>query len=264
MTVSDVKRPAKDRAWELDFLRGIALIMMLFMHMSWDVRYEFGADVFSYLEAGWFWSFVHPVIVVLFVGVSGICCTLSRNNVRRGLKLLGSALLLTLVTFLITVFAGIQCLIIFNVLALLTCGVFLYALISFIEKKTGANANAVNVIMGLAGLYIVICGCNINYMDYSTDSLLFLPVGFEIAGSPWMADYMPLFPWLGVFLIGCVIGRMCYKDKKTLFVGRGKAMTAIARPVEFIGRHSLIIYLVHQPAVYAVLYLLFLLIRNVR
>ena len=55
---------AKDRAWELDFLRGIALIMMLFMHMSWDVRYEFGADIFSYLEKDWFWSFVHPIIVV--------------------------------------------------------------------------------------------------------------------------------------------------------------------------------------------------------
>ena len=42
-----------------------------------------------------------------------------------------------------------------NVLALLTCGVFLYALISFIEKKTGAKANAVNLIMGLAGLAII-------------------------------------------------------------------------------------------------------------
>jgi uncharacterized membrane protein len=79
-----------------------------------------------------------------------------------------------------------------------------------------------------------------------------------------MADYMPLFPWLGVFLIGCVIGRICYKDKKTLFTGRGKVMKAIARPVEFIGRHSLIIYLVHQPLVYAILFLIFMLINGVR
>ena len=142
--MNEKKRAVKDRAWELDFLRGIALLMMLFMHMSWDVRYEFRVNVFSYLETGWFWSFVHPVIVVLFVSVSGICCTLSRNNVKRGLKLLGASLILTLVTFLITRFAGIECLIIFNVLAVLTCGVFLYALISFIEKKTKANSNAVD------------------------------------------------------------------------------------------------------------------------
>ena len=258
------KRPAKDRAWELDFLRGIALLMMLFMHMSWDVRYEFRVDVFSYLEAGWFWSFVHPVIVVLFVSVSGICCTFSRNNVKRGLKLLAATLALGIGTYIITAFIGIECLIIFNVLAVLTCGIFLYALISLIEKKTNANEKVVNVIMGLIGLYIVICGCDIHYMDYSTDSIIFLPLGFEISGAPWMADYMPLFPWLGVFLIGCVIGRLCYKDKKTLFAGRGKMMAAVSRPVEFIGRHSLIIYLVHQPVVYVVLLLIFTLIRSVR
>lgn len=257
------KAAVKERAWELDFLRGIALILMLYMHFSWDMRYEFGVRAFSYLEKGWFWSFGHPVIVVLFVGVSGICCTFSRNNVKRGLKLLAAALTLTLVTYFVTKFAGIECLIIFNVLHLLTCGVFLYALVSFIEKKTKANPTAVNVILGLIGLYIVICGCDIHYMDYAAHSLLFLPVGFNITGIPSQADYMPLFPWLGVFFLGCVIGRTCYKDKKTLF-NRGDTMKAIARPVEFIGRHSLIIYLVHQPVVYGILYVIFLLIGNAK
>ena len=255
------KRLAKDRAWELDFLRGIALIMMLFMHMSWDVRFEFGVDTFSYLNKGWFWSFIHPVIVVLFVSVSGICCTFSRNNIKRGLKLLAATVGMYLATFIIYKVTGIECLILFNVLAVLTCGIFLYALILFIEKKTQANPNVINVIMGLAGLYIVIVGCDIHYMDNASDSLVFLPVGFDIADAPPMADYMPLFPWLGVFLIGCVIGRLCYKDKKTLFAGKGKIISAVARPVEFIGRHSLIIYLTHQPVIYALLYVIFMVIR---
>ena len=187
---------AKDRAWELDFLRGIALLMMLFMHMSWDVRYEFRVDVFSYLEKGWFWSFVHPVIVVLFVSVSGICCTFSRSNIKRGLKLLAATLALGIGTFIATNYIGISCLIIFNVLAVLTCGIFLYALISFIEKNLKVKPDVMNVIMGLAGLYIVICGCDIHYMDYSTENLAFLPIGFEIAGTPWMADYMPLWEYI--------------------------------------------------------------------
>ena len=256
------KKLAKDRAWELDFLRGIALIMMLFMHTSWDFRYEFGVDIFSYLEADWFWSFVHPVIVVLFVGVSGICSTFSRSNVKSGLKILAATLVLNIGTLIIYKVTGIPCLIIFNVLSVLTCGIFLYALIAFIEKKTNANPNVANVIMGLIGLYIVIVGCNIHYMDNASDSLFFLPVGFDIAGTPPMADYMPLFPWLGVFLLGCVIGRTCYKDKKTLFAGKGKVMSAVARPVECIGRHSLIIYLAHQPVIYALLFVIFLLVRR--
>ena len=110
--MSKKKSLAKDRAWDLDFLRGIALLMMLFMHMSWDVRYEFGVDVFSYLEKGWFWSFIHPIIVVLFVSVSGICCTFSRNNVKRGLKLLAATLALDIGTFIATYYVGINCLII--------------------------------------------------------------------------------------------------------------------------------------------------------
>ena len=223
------KRLSKDRAWELDFLRGIAILMMVFMHMSWDVRYEFGVDTFTYLYQGWFWSFIHPVIVVLFVSISGVCCTLSRNNVKRGLKLLAATVVMYATTFIIYKVTGIECLILFNVLAVLTCGIFLYALIAFLENKTKANPNVTNLIMGLAGLYIVIVGCNIHYM---------------------------------VFLIGCVIGRTCYKDKKTLFAGKGKVMTSVARPVEFIGRHSLIIYLVHQPVIYALLYVIFLLVRR--
>ena len=254
------KKLSKDRAWELDFLRGIALIMMLFMHMSWDVRFEFGVDAFSYLHEPWFWSFVHPVIVVLFVSVSGICCTFSRNNVKRGLKLLAATVGMYLATYVIYTITGIECLILFNVLAVLTCGIFLYALVSFIEKKTYAAPNVINVIMGLIGLYIVIVGCDIHYMDNATDNLLFLPVGFDIQNAPVMADYMPLFPWLGVFLIGCLIGRLCYKDKKTLFTAKGKVMTAIARPVEFIGRHSLVIYLFHQPVIYGLLFVIFWLI----
>ena len=258
------KRLAKDRAWELDFLRGIALIMMLFMHFSWDIRYEFGVDAFSYLGKGWFWSFIHPIIVVLFVSVSGMCCTFSRSNIKRGLKLLAATLVLVIGTCIATYCFGLYCLIIFNVLAVLTCGIFLYAFISFVEKKLKLKPDVVNVIMGLVGLYIVICGCDIHYMDYSTDSLLFLPMGFEISGMPWMADYMPLFPWLGVFLLGCVVGRTCYKEKKTVFGGRGKVMKAVARPIEFIGRHSLIIYLAHQPVIYGILYVIFLLIRSAK
>ena len=101
-------------------------------------------------------------------------------------------------------------------------------------------------------------------MDYSTENPVFLPIGFDIQNLPNMADYMPLFPWLGVFLIGCVIGRLCYKEKKTLIPKESRVMTAIARRVEFIGRHSLIIYLVHQPVIYGLLYVIFWAIFSAR
>ena len=65
---------------------------------------------------------------------------------------------------------------------------------------------------------------------------------------------MPLFPWIGVFLVGAVIGRIIYSDRKTLFKNASGPLLKITRPFEFIGRHSLIIYVVHQPIVLALTY----------
>ena len=124
----------KQRAYELDFLRGFALIMMIFMHSAWDIRYEYGVDTFGFLEADWFWAIVHPFFIVIFVGVSGICCTFSKNNLFRGLKLLGVAAGLALATWLITTYLKIYCLIIFNVLAMLAVSILLYSLIEKLEK----------------------------------------------------------------------------------------------------------------------------------
>lgn len=257
--MADKKR---QRAYELDLLRGFALFMMLLMHFSWDVRYEFRVNVFEFLEAEWFVTFVHPLFLVIFVGVSGICCTFSKNNVRRGFKLLGAALGLTLVTILITNIFKISCLIIFNVLALLTVGVFLYSLIIFIEKKTKADPRRTNAVLGILGATFAALGANLEKFDYVIDNPIFLPVGFVMYSMPMMADYMPLFPWLGIFLIGCLIGRVCYTEKQSLLPAKNKAAGVICAPFEFIGRHSLIIYLLHQPVVYGILYLIFMLIRH--
>ena len=252
----------KQRAYELDFLRGFALIMMIFMHSAWDIRYEYGVDTFGFLEANWFWAIVHPFFIVIFVGVSGICCTFSKNNLFRGLKLLGVAAGLALATWLITTYLKIYCLIIFNVLAMLAVSILLYSLIEKLEKTAKADPKLVNALIGMAGAFFAALGSKLEWLDYSTDNLIFLPVGFKMNSMPYMADYMPLLPWLGVFLIGCLIGGVCYAERRSLLPAKNKTAKAITAPVEFVGRHSLIIYLVHQPIVYGIMYLIFMLIRH--
>lgn len=254
----------KNRAPELDFLRGFALFMMVLMHFAYDIRYEFEVPVFGFLESNWFWAFVHPFFLVIFVGVSGVCCTFSRNNLLRGLKLLGVAAGLTVVTWLISRYAGIECLIIFNVLALLAVGILVYALVQFIENKAHIRPVVINVFLGFFGAYITALGNSINWMDYSTNNLLFLPVGFAIKNAPQVADSMKIIPWLGVFLIGCVIGRVCYSKKESLLPASMKKLHKVSVPFEFMGKHSLIIYLVHQPLVYGILYVIFLALGKIK
>lgn len=254
----------KNRAPELDFLRGFAIFMMVLMHFAYDIRYEFEVPVFGFLESNWFWAFVHPFFLVIFVGVSGVCCTFSRNNLLRGLKLLGVAAGLTVVTWLISRYAGIECLIIFNVLALLAVGILVYALVQFIENKAHIRPVVINVFLGFFGAYITALGNSINWMDYSTNNLLFLPVGFAIKNAPQVADSMKIIPWLGVFLIGCVIGRVCYSKKESLLPESMKKLHKVSVPFEFMGKHSLIIYLVHQPLVYGILYVIFLALGKIK
>ena len=247
-----------DRAFELDLLRGIAICMMVFMHFSYDVRYEFGISTFSYLVSDWFWAFVHPVILVLFVGVSGVCCSFSRSNVKRGLTLMSFALLFTVTTLIVTYVLGIYCLILFNVLHLLALSTLVYALLDFLCTKSGISRNAGTFIIGLIGIYIIVLNNEIHLYDYSTSNMLFFPIGFRIDDAWPVADYMNIIPWMGVFLTGSALGRSCYAEKKSLFPDAPNAVRKISSPFEFLGRHSLFIYLVHQPVIYGILYIIFL------
>lgn len=251
------KEKRADRAWELDFLRGLALILMLTMHLGWDLRYEFRLDTADFLESNWYYFWIHPLNLVLFVGVAGVCCAFSRNNLKRGLKLLAASLAFNLGTFLATKYFGIDCLIIFNVLHVLTVSVFLYCLIVFLEEKAGLKSEAVSAVMLLAGLTVILMGPYIGTLEGLEEMWFLYPLGVRIGNVPAQADYLPLFPWLGVFLAGAVAGRTLYKEKKTLFPVENKILKGICAPVEFMGRHSLIIYIVHQPLLYGLCYLFF-------
>lgn len=252
----------RDRAFELDFLRGIALVFMIVMHISWDLCYSFGIRSFAYIEENWFSGLFHPIFLMIFVGVSGICCTLSRNNVFRGLKLLAVAIALTVGTFIVTFYFRFYCLIIFNVIGLLTVGIFFYALVTFIEKKAKIRPEVTNFILLALGCYATILGHYISIFDYTVDNILLLPTGIRMNCLPPQGDFMPLFPYIGIFLIGCVAGRILYSDKKTLFPNAPSWVRAISRPFAFMGRHSLVIYLVHQPVIYGILLAIFTIIRS--
>lgn len=250
-------RSVSKRVFELDFLRGIAIVMMVIMHTCYDVRYEFGFDMFGYLSSPFFWEFVHPIIVGLFVSVSGICCSFSRNNIKRGARILVVALLFTVCTAIATHFLDIYCLIIFNVLHLLALSTLIFGAIQLIEKKFCIPEERVNLFLGLASVYIILLNNNLDKFDDRYESIILMILGFDILREPYVADSMPVIPWMGIFFIGALIGRLCYGNKETLFPNISDAARRITRPIEFLGRHSLIIYLVHQPIVYGLLFLVF-------
>lgn len=76
------------------------------------------------------------------------------------------------------------------------------------------------------------------------------PLGFPNAAFT-SADYFPLLPWFFLFLMGAALGGWCldHRENKILTAPLPGALT-------FPGRHSLIIYLLHQPVLYGVSYLI--------
>jgi uncharacterized membrane protein len=87
------------------------------------------------------------------------------------------------------------------------------------------------------------------------------------AGSPWLLwlglapegfyslDYLPLLPWFGVVLMGIALGDFLYHGYKRRIALPDLGGALLVRPLAFLGRNSLLIYFVHQPALIALLYL---------
>ena len=68
-------------------------------------------------------------------------------------------------------------------------------------------------------------------------------------------DYEPLIPWFGVLLVGVALGSVLYAGGvRCRALERFGEMPRAAAPVVFLGRHSLFVYLIHNPVIFAVLF----------
>ena len=220
-----------NRIWELDFLRGLALILMTYFHLIYDMKELYGYPV-SY--EGNVTDFIGKLSAILFITISGISTSLGRSSWKRGLKVLGAAMLITLVSYIF----NNDFFVIFGILHFLGLSMIL----SVILKKLN------NISLLAIGTAIMLVGYNIPLDNFSNDYLMML--GFR---SPAFSssDYYPLIPYLGIFLIGMVLARMLYHRKKSLIAPfPGHHIISMA------GRHSLPIYLIHQPVIILILYLI--------
>ena len=130
------------------------------------------------------------------------------------------------------------------------------SIILLVEKKSKTNPTVTNVLMAFFGVYILAVGQQIESLRGIIDGPWLLPFGIIGTNDFYMADYMALIPWLGVFLVGTVVGRVCYASRKSLITSDAKIFRKISKPFEFLGRHSLIIYIVHQPILLALIYVI--------
>lgn len=266
--MTELQQTARQRAWELDALRGFAIILVVWDHTMYDLAAMFNFGVLSrfaiFYENSWLRYIFWPVFVFIFFFVSGICTVWSRNNFTRGLKLAAVAVGLSLVTWLADYFMNLGCFILFGVLHCLALCILLYAVISWIIRLINKNTSVQSlsvVYLTIAGiLFVVNAMFNVSLYDdrifsHSMHSDSFLTAIVFYTQEMWRrtADYFPLLPFFAFFMLGAGLSQLLYADKKSVFP---KADGKWNRVFTWCGRYSLLVYLASQVVVVGLLTLI--------
>jgi len=234
------------RIWELDFIRGVAIIGMILTHINYDFLNYHNKSIFPPIASDVL-GFLILYGGALFLIISGICCCLSKNNLKRGLTLFFVAMGVTYVTVIYQYMFSPEytSTIFFGVLHCLSlCMVISHFLMKIPQKKYITNP-----ILFVLGILIIIAGILLKDNDIN------LPIVCGNVIKPWFMtmDYFPLFPYLGWFIIGIVIGRIFYQKGRALIKSEKIGNFFLIRAFSFVGRHSLIFYLAHQPIIFGIM-----------
>lgn len=231
----------------LDTVRGVCILSMVAYHGMYDLVDIFGLPSAWYTGLpGYIWQ---QSICWTFILLSGLCWQLSRRHVKRGLLLVGCGAAITLITWLVMPSQRI----LYGVLNLLGLSALLLIPLDKVFRKIPAWAGLVGALLlfaltknvargslGFEGLVL----CRLPRWLYATD--LLAVVGFP-SPSFWSTDYFPLLPWFFLFCAGYFLWSLLDKSPRAK-----ELLRPGLRPLSFLGRHSLVIYLIHQPALMAV------------
>jgi uncharacterized membrane protein len=217
----------------LDLYRAAAIILMIIFHFTYDLNY------FGFIDLNTtrvpFWVHFRTFIVALFMSAVGMSLYLAYAKRFNALKLGKRLLMLGAASTVITVgslYMFPKSWIYFGVLHMI-----------FVASLTGVLFVRIPYVSGLLGIAIVAL--------YATDILSMHPL-FELLRTPLQLprhteDLAPFIPWFGVVLIGITVMKLNPFERINV------PKNTLTEHLAFAGRHSLLIYLVHQPVLFAVL-----------
>lgn len=256
----ELKACAKKRIHFMDEVRGFAVLCMIFYHAFYLL-----GNFFGWQWANDFFEFfmpVQPFFAGIFIFICGVSCSLSKSNLKRGAILLAVALGFTLVTAVIMPAMGfVECEIYFGILHFLAVSILIYALLSkaifrlspFIGILICAVLYAFTSGIGEGTLrYGELISVTLPESLYSGNALMILGIHSRDFAS---ADYFPLFPDIFIFFAGVFSG-IYFSMKGFPDWSREKRIPFLA----FLGRNALLIYVVHMPLIYALGYVINMLI----
>ena len=239
----------KKRLNSIDTLRGLTMISMIIYHFCWDLKYINGFDMDWYGE---FPSYVwQQSICWTFILISGFCVHLAKRPVMNGLIVFLCGVVVSCVTVIFIPEAAVM----FGILTFMGSAMILVGLcrksLEKVDPLIGFVVSAIlfcifkNVNRG----YLQLFAFKLKLPSFLYKSLAMTYLGFKEDGF-YSTDYFSLLPWIFLF----VAGFFAYGLLKDLF---GKKLFDIKLPfISWFGRHSLVVYMLHQPILYGVSMLL--------
>ena len=213
---------------QLDFIRGSAIVLMIIFHLSFDLNnfHFISIDIYNQHSRDWF--YFRMLILTLFMLSVGISLTLAHQEMLNKKKIFKRFFTLSLASLAISISSYItfpNSWIYFGVIHFVTiASVLLLPFVGF---------PIISLVIGsLIVIFFNINLINMHWLYTFIAPIIHLPYHTE--------DLVPFTPWLGVVLIGIFLG------KKKLFLFPLKSNTFTDK-ITFLGKHSLLVYLIHQP-----------------
>ena len=227
----------------LDFARGTALLAMVVFHFAFDL------EMFGIAEPGFTqqpqWKYFARAIASAFLFLAGFSLFLAHGRVirwqgwtRRFVKIAGAALLITIATW----FATPDVFIFFGILHAIAAASLVGLL--FLRLHWAL------MLLIAVGVFVLRYTARTEWLD---DPWWWWTGLSQI--TPVSSDYVPMFPWFAPFLAGMALANLAVRSNTLEQLGKPELGSRAATAVKFIGRHSLIFYLLHQPIMIGVLFL---------
>jgi len=209
----------------------MAILLMASFHIVFDLNEFAGIDI-DYLSGFWYWA--GKASALAFIFLAGISSGFSNNTIKRGVRLLAFAIVITIVTYIAFREEYIR----FGILHFLGISMVLSPLL----KKFN------NALLLISAIVIAVISLPLGNTLAGTS--LLLPFGVMYRGFETL-DYYPLIPYLSVFMIGIFVYKIYYYRKQSLF-----KLNYENQYISTISKNSLLIYLLHQPIIAATIFLL--------
>jgi uncharacterized membrane protein len=223
----------------VDALRGFALCLMLVYHFCFDLAQPWVGIIHADFNNDPFWLGFRALILSAFLGLVGVSLVLARQARPGMVPFWRRIALIVFCAALVTIASYV-----WSPRTFITFGILHCIAVASVLARPLVRWPRAALMLGIA---VIAAGVTVKLPVFDAPWLNWVGM---MTHKPATEDYVPLFPWLGVVLLGVAAGAWVVARERPPIVALGSIAPAW---LSWLGRHSLIVYMAHQPVLVGIL-----------